>query len=187
MRPANELGLHQISEIARTFRQNGILPDVRIPRVGVQRLWSMLNAHRPHKHWTALLQVVASKSWIYPSVLDRIVCESNDSGVLNAVACSPRVRLATLRKLESGDCAESVRQHARISIVSRRLERMSGAEFLKLLRAHSGDDGSSLGIRGLIARSEYTPSEVLDLILFDDADFVREAAAVELRRRNESR
>src|SRR5690606_23481102 len=122
----------------------------------------------------------------YPSILDRIVGDSNDPGVLNAVACSPRARLATLRRIESSDYAPSIRQHAKLNIVSRHIERMPRDDLLRILSESSGDDGSSLGIRELVARSKHAPNDILELLLLDDADFVREAAAAELRRRNDS-
>ena len=185
MSSANALGLHQPLEIARSFRQNGVLPNVRLPRIGTHRLWRILSPHRSYEHCSALLQLVASEPWMYPSIMDRIVCESSDFGVLNSVACSPRVQLTTLRRLSSSNLADSVRQHAAIGIYSRQFARMSSVDILKLLRKHSGDEGSSLGIRALIARSRHTPNEVLELILVDDVDFVREAAASEVRRRTE--
>jgi hypothetical protein len=133
------------------------------------------HANRPYT--AALFSLIVSDPAATKLVLQAAMRRSRyDPSVLNSIATSARTPSAILLTLARSRHA-SVREHARLGLLKRRLSRgLPTHQLLSLLGRSRGDSGISLGIRLLVATSKRTPKSVLNLLRSDDADLVSIAA-----------
>lgn len=94
---------------------------------------------------------------------------------------NPTLPVEEVSRLEQHP-SEQVRGHAFLANLHKRLPTMDDAEFSAVLDAHQGDEGISLGVRHLLARSDETPRNILERLADDDADFVADCARRRLER-----
>ncbi|WP_422886927.1 hypothetical protein [Nannocystis pusilla] len=142
-----------------------------------------MSLYQGKPHETAFLQLVV----IHHSATEELLFEiarawSHNSGVLNAIATSPRSTRALLRFLETS-ASKSVAQHAYLGLLRHDLSALSERELRELRLRHGSDEGIDIGVRIMIANSSHTPVSLLLEMLQDEADIVANTARNELSKR----
>jgi hypothetical protein len=153
------------------------------PDFSVADLQRILEEHVGARYFTELLHVLAVHPHATGRFLEAILEHSDDSGVLNAVVTSPKVTAKLLSRLRRSN-VKSVAQHAELGLLHRKMTTAKASEIKHLLERFPGDEGISLGVRGMVAAHKRTPTTILRALREDSADFVCELALENLEKRS---
>jgi hypothetical protein len=102
----------------------------------------------------------------------------NDSQIQNTIVTSGRAPRSIVSKLATSP-HHSVREHARIALLTQDLDEQVHLDFSRILEHAGGDNG--VGVRWTLARHEQTPSRVLSILSKDESDVVAKAAKERLK------
>ncbi len=180
--------LDDVNGIAEDFARLGVVSEVTIPDLSARELWEQVQVHRSFPHWAPLVEAILASSAVTPEFVEIVVSEVDDAGILDAVVTSGKAPEPALERLAANHASpRSVREHAFVALLRRRLPRLDSDEFGLLMQMYSGDTGIAPGVRHVLASSRFTPVPVLERLARDEVDFVRETAVATLADRASNR
>lgn len=162
---------HQLDDGATCIQLDQVLTSGDLLR--------LLETHRGFQHWPELLQMIAMHHAASGAVHEQIINTTADSSVLSAIATSGIATRTTLAQLAKSN-SESVREHAKLALLSLSLNSADPATFEQLLAAHAGSSLDDATIRALVAAHQDAPSYILKRLENDPINFVRETAVARL-------
>ena len=145
------------------------------PRTSPSDLVRIIEEVRASMYGRPFLELLAAQPIDASAAWNALLEDPVDPGVAMAAlenAAVPDQHIARLLRHPT----EQVRGHALLAQLRRTLPRMTSVEIEALLEAHAGDEGVSLGVRHLVARTGGTPRHILERLADDDADFIARCA-----------
>lgn len=107
-----------------------------------------------------------------------------DAGLQNTIVTSSRASRELVTELANSE-HESVREHARVALLTMDLDEGRVLDFRSVIDGAVGDGG--IGLRWTLAQHHGTPSEVLEELSRDDADIIADAARSQLESRTKAK
>lgn len=134
---------------------------------------------RSSEHSRTFLELLACVPLSAAAIWRALLLAPVDPQVAMTALNNPTIPDAEVDRLRRHTSTQ-VRGHALLNHLQRQLPHLKEAEIEVLLDSHSGDEGVSLGVRHLLARSPRTPRNVLVRLADDDADFIADCARRQL-------
>lgn len=154
---------------------NGTLPIRLEKTLNNDDLLDIINTHEGTVYFECLLQLLVTHPAADNLVIAAVLEKTSESGVLNAIATSPQTSATMARKLlKSKD--PSVRDHARLKLITLSLDAATTDQLATLLKKYRGAAGISMGVRQRIVEHPRTPHPILLQLSMDACDFIRKSA-----------